>query len=293
MSKLKFQASASREELLRKYSNSDSIEIGPKALPLTSREDVEKILQAFDNGYKKIIEKEANPERVEFCIRADKSVGTEAVVPYDSVHPSCVFEVVKHSGTKYKATIRVALIDKKDMPRTNLIHGFYGPYGDTGEAGFYGMTYGAPRLPFPRDLHGDEPAALRAFSRKCEVYWRGADGQSGHVFLATPEELENILKEMKANKLKVTGQLSRLKSFRKSGLSPLRKKYNSQPSAEAIDLGEIKLKVKKKAEKETEEKKVEKKEKASKPSKETEKKKTPTAKKTEKKKELVKRKIKK
>ena len=56
MPKLKFQASANREELLRKYSNSDSVEIGPKALPLTSREDVEKILQAFDDGYKKLIE---------------------------------------------------------------------------------------------------------------------------------------------------------------------------------------------------------------------------------------------
>ena len=293
MPKLKFQASANREELLRKYSNSDSVEIGPKALPLTSREDVEKILQAFDDGSKKLIEKEQTPGRVEFCLRADKSVGTEAVVPYDSVHPSCVFEVVKHSGTKYKATIRVALIDKKDMPSTNLIHGFYGPYGDTGEAGFYGMTYGAPRLPFPRDLHGDEPAVLRAFSRKCEVYWRGADGQSGHVFLATPEELENILEEMKTNKLKVTGQMARLKSFRKSGLSPLRKKYNAQPSEEAIDLGTIKLKGSQKAEHEPENKKVAKKEPSSKTAKTSIKKKASTPKKTEKNKELVKRKIKK
>ena len=242
MAKLKIQPAANRAELLFKHSNCASKEIGPKALSFTKPEDVSKILSAFDEAYKKIIDKEETTERVVFCLHADKSVGTEAVVPYEVVNSASVFEVVKHSGTRFKATIRVALIDKKDMPRTNLIHGFYGPYGDSGEGGFYGMTYGEARLPFPRDLHGDEPAALRAFSRKCEAYWRGDKTHKGHVFLATPEELEEILNEMKANKIPVNGQQARLKRFRMRGLSPLKKAYKSEPAADSIDLGKIKLK---------------------------------------------------
>ena len=241
MAKLKFKPAADREELLEKYSNSASLEIGPKALETTTKEDVKKILEAFDKGYKDLLKKQDNPGRVEFCLEVNKPIGTEAVVAYDNVHPSCVFSVVKHSGTRFKATIRVALIDKQDLPTTNIVHGFYGPYGDSGEAGFYGMTYGDPRMPFPRDLHGDEPAALRTFSRKCEVYWKGRDGKSGHIFLATAEELNRLLKEMRENKIPVAGQMARLRSFRMYGKSPMRKTYVSGPAEDAINLGKLEL----------------------------------------------------
>ena len=103
------------------------------------------------------------------------------------------------------------------------------------------MTYGDPRMPFPRDLHGDEPAALRAFSRKSEVYWKGRDGQSGHIFLATAEELNLLLKEMRENKIPVAGQMARLRSFRMYGKSPMRKTYVSGPAEAAINLGKLDL----------------------------------------------------
>ena len=43
MAKLKFKPAADREELLEKYSNSASLEVGPKALETTTKEDVKKI----------------------------------------------------------------------------------------------------------------------------------------------------------------------------------------------------------------------------------------------------------
>ena len=63
MAKLKFKPAADREELLEKYSNSASLEVGPKALETTTKEDVKKILEAFDKRYKDLLKKQDNPGR--------------------------------------------------------------------------------------------------------------------------------------------------------------------------------------------------------------------------------------
>lgn len=72
------------------------------------------------------------------------------------------------------------------MPTTNLVHGIYGPYGNSGKAGIYTMTFGQPGTELPKELGSGEPEPAQTFNRECRKFWDGENGKAGHVLLATP-----------------------------------------------------------------------------------------------------------
>ncbi len=242
MEKLEFLSAADNEEHLLRHSDGASLTVGSKAISSTTKEDVASILAKTDKAYQEEIEKHGNPGRKVFAIKTDRWVGTDAVVPAEELQENKIFNIVREPGTRGEANIKVALIDAKDMPKTNVVHAIYGPYGPTGKGGIYTMIFGDPGEPFPRDLPEDADARLVAMNERAKEYWNGKDGKGAHAFLVTPQELEVAIKQMDENGLDTAEAKKKLADFQKNPTSPIIFHKPSEMAKDAIDLGKVYLK---------------------------------------------------
>ncbi len=241
MEKLEFVPAAENEEHLQRHSDSSSKVVGSKSIETTKAEDISVILKEFDNAYQSAIEKNGNPGRQVFAIETDKDVGTDALVSTDELDKSKIFSIVREPGTRGEANIKVALISPQDMPKTNIVHAIYGPYGPTGKGGIYTMMFGDPGEPFPRELDENADSRSVELNEKAKEYWNGKNGKGGHVFLITPDELEDALNKMEENGMSTNAQKVRLKKFRQSPNSPIIKHEKSKIQENAKNLGKIKI----------------------------------------------------
>jgi len=245
MEKLELSPCAENEEHLARHTDTSSLVAGSKVLEGVTRADIAAISKKFDEAYQALIEKEGNPGRQVFALTTDRPIGTDAVVPLETLDKSRVFEIVREPGTRGEAKIKVALISKKDMPKTNVIHAVYGPYGPTGKGGIYTMMFGDPGEPFARDLPEDAPEAQKKANEKSKKYW------DEHVFLITPEELEYAMAKMREQGLPTKQAETALKFFDVRAklekrdpscrLSPINKPSHSKVSEEAQNIGSIVL----------------------------------------------------
>ena len=233
--KLKLAPCADNEEHLKRHTDSSSLVAGSKVLSGISREDIQAISAKMDDQYQDLIEKEGNPGRRVFCLETDREIGTDAIAPIEALDKNSVFTVVREPGTGRDYSINVALISSKDMPKTNIIHGIYGPYGNSGLGGNYTMIFGDPGEPFPMKL--DENADIRAKldNRRKEEYWQN------HVFLVTEEELNFAISKMKEAGLSTETAEQRLKHFKENPKSPIVEEFHSLPAKDAMHLGKLKL----------------------------------------------------
>ncbi len=217
------------EEHLKRHTNPHSLTIGSKILSGVS-EDIEYISALFDAEYAKLIEEEGNPGRKIFAIDCKRKMGTDAVVPLDTLQENSAFTIVREPGTRGEAKINVALIDEKDMPKTSIIHAVYGPYGPTGKAGIYTLMFGDPGMPFPKELGPEATKEQKDAEQKNKQYW------DSHVFLVTPKELKKAIEAMKEHGLDTRIAELRLKMFESNPTNPIVKKHQSQMDKSAIHL---------------------------------------------------------
>lgn len=241
ISPIEFLHAADNEEHLNRHSDSSSLVVGSKALPHTTKQNIHDILDKFDKSYQNIVETTGIATRLVFGLTTNKKIGTDAVVPAENIQSSSIFNIVREPGTRAEAEIRVALINHEDMPKTNIVHAIYGPYGPTGKAGIYTMVFGDPGEPFPRQLPPEADKGAVEANKKAELYWNGANGKGGHVFLITPQELEDSITKMKDAGLPTKNQETRLASFNQNPSNPLLKQTASLVSKQAMDLGRVAL----------------------------------------------------
>lgn len=242
MEKLELLSAANNKEHLVRHLNSDSLTIGSKAIESTTEEDVAIILTKTDEAYRKEIEEHGNPGRKVFALKTDRWVGTDAVVPAEELQENKVFNIIREPGTSGGVAIKVALIEAKDMPKTNVVHAIYGPYyRSKGKGGIYTMMFGDSAEPFPRDLPKDADARSVAMNERAKEYWNGKNGKGGHVFLVTPQELDVAIKQMDEHGLETDIAKKRLEDFRKNPTSPIISHKPSEKAKDAIDLGNVYL----------------------------------------------------
>lgn len=228
-------------EHLQRHTSPDSVTVGSKALKNLTNEDFAKILQKFDNAYALLIDKQGNPGRQVMGLKTDSYAGSDAIIAAENLEKDAIFSLVREPNTRGETKIKVALIEEKDMPKTNVIHAVYGPYGPTGRNGIYTMMFGDPGEPFPRSLDENASEADVARNQKAEAYWNGENGSGGHVFLITPKELEASILAMKEAGKTTVIQEKRLKEFVLNPANPVIKHEPSQISAEAVNLGKVYL----------------------------------------------------
>ncbi|MGN1079278.1 MAG: hypothetical protein ACI4TE_03805 [Alphaproteobacteria bacterium] len=228
--KLNLLKASENEEHIKRHADSSSLTVGSKALKGVKEADVAEMLQAFDDAYADLIEKEGNPERRQFCLQCDRPVGTDAVVAKaDLKKGTKIIPLIRDIGTPYETEVNAVLIDPRDMPSTSLVYGIYGPYGSTGNAGIYTMIYGDPGKPFPKKLEADAGEKVRTENAACEKYWQD------HVFLCTPNELKSVISQMTAAGKDVSRQTAALLSFElKGSVSPLSRHAELQPEKGSV-----------------------------------------------------------
>lgn len=237
MEKLELLPAEYNELHLNRHSNVDSLTIGSKVVRPTTKEDIATILAKTDKAYQEEIEKYGNPGRKVFAVKTDRWVGTDAMVPVEELQNDKIFNVVREPGVEGRSVnIKVALIEPKDMPKTNVVHAIYGPAREQGKAGIYTVIFGDPGEPFPADWQSAEQKA------KAEEFWNGKNGKGGHAFLVTPQELEEAIKQMDENGLDTTIAKKRLAEFQKNPTSPIISHKPSEMAKDAIDLGKVYLK---------------------------------------------------
>lgn len=241
MEKLEFLPAADNEEHLNRHSDANSLTIGSKAISSISKQNISQMLEQFDQAYQSLIEKEGNPGRRVFALKTDTMVGTDAIVSADEVAPNKIFTIIREPGTRGEAQIRVALINETDMPKTNVVHAIYGPYGPTGKGGIYTMIFGDPGEPFPRELDNNADEGTVALNKKAKEYWNGKDNKSGHIFLVTPQELKEAITQMDEHGISTQTASLRLKMFEKNNSSPLQSHTPTKISTEAQNLGNLTL----------------------------------------------------
>lgn len=217
-------------EHLQRHTDASSLTIGSKILSGVSIDDMKHISALFDEEYAKLIEQKGNPGRQVFAIDCGKDMGTDAVVPQDTLREGTAFTIVREPGTRGEAKVKVALIDEKDMPKTRHIHAVYGPYGPTEKAGVYTLIFGDPGMPFPRELAPDAPKAQKEANDECKKYW------DSHVFLVTPKELIHAIEAMEEHGMDTKIARMRLKMFQNNPKSPMAKDYHSGLDASAMHL---------------------------------------------------------
>ncbi len=242
MEKLEFLSAADNVEHLERHSDSDSKTIGSKAVKTTTKEDVADMLGKFDTAYQSAIEEKGNPGRMVFGLKTDRRVGTDAVVSADELQKDKVFNITREPGTRGEAQINVAIVNAADMPKTNVVHAIYGPYGPTGKGGIYTMMFGDPGEPFPRELPENADERVVALNKKAKEYWHGKDGKGGHVFLVTPGELAVAVEQMKEHGLDTKEASRRLAEFQKNPVFPIISHKPSEMAKDAVDLGKVYLK---------------------------------------------------
>lgn len=208
----------------------ESATIGSKLLESVPDEYMLNLLKTTDKAYQKAIDEKGKPGRMVFAVTADRPVGTNAVYPVENLDKGAVFSTVREPGTDRAAKIKVAIVSEKDMPTTNVAQVIMGNYGPTGKAGIYTMIFGDEGMPFA----GSEAAKRGGpdFAKACEDYW------NTHVFLVTPKELENNIKELKSCGLPSKIQELALKSFEisRGGKSPVIKPFQPEISAGAVKM---------------------------------------------------------
>lgn len=242
MEKLEFLPASNNEEHLIRHSDGNSSVIGSKAVKSTTKDDISNILARTDRAYQEEINKKGNPGRKVFALRTDRWVGTDAVVSAEELQTDKIFNIVREPGTRGEADIKVAIVNAKDLPKTNLVHAIYGPYGPTGKGGIYTMTFGNPGEPFPKDLPPDADEKSVAMNEKAKEYWHGKNGKGGHVFLVTPDELTAAIKQMGEHGLNTKEAERKLKEFQKNPSSPIISHKPSPMAKDAVDLGKVYLK---------------------------------------------------
>lgn len=242
MDKLEFLPAASNAEHLDRHSDSTSQTIGSKAINTTTKDDIANILSKFDKAYENAIEEKGNPGRMVFAVKTDRWVGTDAVVSADELQKDKIFNIVREPGTRGETQINVAIVNAKDMPKTNVVHAIYGPYGPTGKGGIYTMMFGDPGEPFPKELPENADERTIALNQKAKDYWLGKDGKGGHVFLVTPEELTAAIKQMEECGLDTRKAAAKLAEFQNNPVSPIISHTPSEMAKDAKDLGKVYLK---------------------------------------------------
>ena len=231
--KLEFVPCAENEEHLARHTNSESLVVGSKATKDVTKADITSISLKFDEAYRSMIEEKGNPGRQIFALTTSKAVGTDPLVPIESLDPSKVFEIVREPGTPGEAKVKVAIVSKEDMPKTNVVHAIYGPYGPTGKGGNYTMMFGDPGEPFPRTLPEDASQVQNDINEKAKQYW------DTHVLLITPEELDYAIGKMKEHNIPTATVEMRRKLFEHKPSSPIIVPSHSKVSENAINLGGV------------------------------------------------------
>ena len=233
--KLNLLATDVHDEHIARHLDSNSQNPGSKALPGIAGE-MENILKTCDENYSRLIEEKGNPGRVVFGIEAPQNMGSDAVIPLSGLNNNVsVFSFSRDIGTPYEQNIKAVLIKSEDMPKTNVVHAIYGPYGPTGNAGIYTVLYGDEGMPFPRNLNEQSSEADKKFNHECQKYW------DEHIFLITPQELENGIKQMQENGRGTALLETRLKVFNnsvKNGTyqNPCNGTYHSEISKSAVKI---------------------------------------------------------
>lgn len=242
MEKSEFLPASDNQEHLNRHAYSSSLTISSKALKTTNPETVQKLLENFDAAFQKQVQEKGTLGRTVLAIKTDRWVGTDAVVPAEELREDSIFTIVREPGTRGEAKVKVAIVNPENMPKTNVVHAVYGPYNEK-QCGIYTMMFGDPGEPFPKDLPEDADERSIVLNERAKAYWNGVDGKGGHVFLATPSEMENAIRKMKEFGYETEAKLAeiRLKSFLKNPTLPIISHKPSEISKDAIDLGKIYL----------------------------------------------------
>lgn len=218
---------------IERHIDPNSTTPGSKALKDFKQAD--EILRQCQDDYRQRIEKEGNPGRIVYAVQTDRPIGTDAVMPLSSLTDDAkgmVFSMPRDIGTDSERNIPAVLIDEKDMPKTNVSHVVYGPYGPTGNAGIYTMMFGDEAMPFP-NKERQSPEMMK----QCQEYW------DNHVFLVTEKEVKATVKNLRetgrsieASKLDVVLKKHDLEKRKLTYKSPYNGSYRSQLSQNAVKL---------------------------------------------------------
>lgn len=220
---------------IARHIDPNSTTLGSKAL--SDFNEADKILAQCQQNYQKRIENEGNPGRVVYAVKTDRPIGTDAIIPTSSLTEEAknkIFTMPRDIGTEAEINVSVAVIEEKDMPKTNVAHVIYGPYGPTGNAGIYTMIFGDEGMPFP-NKDRQSPEMLK----QCQEYW------NNHIFLVTPKEVKSAVETLqdmgrKAEAAKIGTMLKKHDVELKNGTykSPYNGSYHSQvsPNAEKLNV---------------------------------------------------------
>lgn len=238
--KLNLIPAAANEEHLARHTDNTSLNPGSKAAIPGLKAEMMKILSACDAQYAKQIEEKGNPGRVVIGIKAPLEMGTDAVMPVSALASDAqeqIFNMTRDTGTPYEQKIRAVITKPEDMPRTNIIHAVYGPYGASGNAGIYTVLYGDEGMPFPRKTSPESSKEEKEFNQKCQQYW------DNHIFLVTPDEVKHCIKEMQksgkedeAKAIEANLTKFKLNNSRGTYVKPCTGSYHSQISENAVKL---------------------------------------------------------
>ncbi len=208
----------------------DSTTLGSKLLADVPDNYMLRLLKETDKAYQSAIDKMGTPGRMVYAVEAAKAVGTNAVFPIENLDKGAVFSTTREPGTDRAAKVLVALVDEKDMPKTDVAQVIMGPYGSD-SAGIYTVIFGDEGMPFPEGAAKRNPDDT-AFIEKCQKYWES------HVMLITPKELEANIAELKAQGMPTKIQELALKTFlqHRNAKSPVTKPFTPEISANAVKL---------------------------------------------------------
>ena len=190
-SNIEFVGAMENPHFMERHFNKDAMTIGSKPLPRASEDEMRTVMETMDKKALNMAQEKGADKVLYLSMELDHNIATDAVVPIDCVEHGKIFTITRDAGTEYEKDVRVVLISKEDMQKeagTNLVHAIYGP--DEGKFVSYTAFFGAMSEPFPRELKEDATPEQIAENEKCKEYW------DNHVFLATPEEVNVIIKDL-------------------------------------------------------------------------------------------------
>ena len=237
MENIEFVGAMDNPHFMERHFNKEAMTIGSKPLPLASEDEMRQIMETMDKEALRLAQEQGADGVIYLSMALDHNIATDAVAPLDCVDKGKVFTIIRDANTPYEKEVRVALVSKEDMQKeaaTNLIHAIYGP--DEGKMVNYTAFFGAMSEPFPRELDKDATPEQIARNEKCKEYW------DNHVFLATPEEVQEVVQDLQTTAAKTedkdkaqkyttaaTAASMRVNLFKNMGKkSPLTAKFHSE-----------------------------------------------------------------
>ena len=188
-STIEFVGAMDNPHFMERHFNKESLTIGSKPLPLAPEEKMVAAMTELDAHAQEIMHTQEEPNKIYLAMEFDQHMSTNPIAPKDCVEQGKIFSVIRDAGTPYEKEVQIALISKEDMPKTNVVHAIYGPY-DEKQFGNYTAFFGAMSEAFPRELPENATPEQIAQNEKNKEYW------DKHIFLATPEEVGKIVKDL-------------------------------------------------------------------------------------------------